>query len=149
MEQQDKQLVRGSWAVVAQLGPLAAELFYQRLFDAEPRLKCLFAGTDMVRQHSRLIDALSYVIDRLDQLDQVLPVLQELGRRHQGYGVGKDDYAAVGAALLWTLQEAHGASWTEPLSLAWQSAYGLVAETMQSAEALACRTQVSDGAAVV
>ncbi len=149
MEPQDKTLIRTSWAVVAQLGPLAAELFYKRLFEVEPRLRTLFAEADMVRQHGRLVDALSYVICRLDRLDEVVPVLQQLGRRHQGYGVGKTDYTAVGAALLWTLQEAHGDSWTDPLSLAWQRAYRLVADAMQSADDQSATAQHASGAAVV
>lgn len=134
MDQETKDRVRASWAEVAQLGPLAAEVFYKQLFEQEPRLKSLFAGVDMVRQHGRLVDALSFVVDRLDCLDEVVPLLEELGRRHQGYGVGERDYEAVGAALLATLEEAHGDAWTRPLASSWEAAYGFVAGTMQSAD---------------
>ncbi len=135
MKREEQDLVRASWALVAQLGPLAAEHFYKRLFESEPRLQQLFASTSMARQHARLVDALSFVVDRLDRLDEVVPVLREMGRRHQAYGVTERDYQAVGQALLSTLEEAHGDAWSEPLAGAWERAYGLVAVTMQPAEA--------------
>jgi hypothetical protein len=36
----------------------------------------------------------------VDRLDQLVPVVQDLGRRHAGYGVTDSHYDTVGAALL-------------------------------------------------
>ncbi len=127
---QEQALVRQSWAEVAKLGPAAAAHFYDRLFETNPSLVRLFDGTDMQQQHARLLDALGFVIGRMDRLEEVVPVLENLGRRHCCYGVEAEHYAAVGAALLWTLERAHGADWNADLCAAWSSAYGLVAGTM-------------------
>jgi hemoglobin-like flavoprotein len=35
-------------------------------------------------------------------LDQIVPAVQALGRRHAGYGVREPHYATVGEALLWS-----------------------------------------------
>ena len=45
------------------------------------------------------------------ELERLLPVLRELGKRHVQYGVNEQDYAAVGETLLWTLERGLGAEW--------------------------------------
>jgi len=51
------------------------------------------------------------------------------------YGVRAQDYDTVGAALLWTLEQALGAQWTEEMCAAWSAAYTLLATAMQTASA--------------
>ncbi len=130
MTPQAKQQIEESWAEVAPLGPAAAELFYQRLFEIAPRLKGLFAGTDMRRQHMALMDALTFAVSSLEQPERLMPVLEDLGRRHRGYGVCRQDYQDVGAALLWTLEKGLGPAWTPSVRQAWVEVYGLVSRTM-------------------
>jgi hemoglobin-like flavoprotein len=75
----------------------------------------------------------------LDRLEQLVPVVQDLGRRHARYGVKDEHYDTVGAALLWTLEKGLGAAFTPELKEAWATVYGILATTMQQAarEALA------------
>jgi hemoglobin-like flavoprotein len=49
------------------------------------------------------------------------------------YGVEDAHYATVGAALLWTLEQALGADFTPSVSAGWSAAYELLADTMQAA----------------
>jgi hemoglobin-like flavoprotein len=44
MDSSTIQLVQGSWKKVEAIGPQAAALFYQNLFEADPTLKPLFKG---------------------------------------------------------------------------------------------------------
>ena len=62
-------------------------------------------------------------------------MLEELGRRHAAYGVRDADYDTVGAALLGTLGDAHGAAFDAELRAAWAAAYGLVAGAMRDGAA--------------
>ena len=56
-----------------------------------------------------------------------------LAQRHVGYGVSERDYATVGAALLWTLQQGLGAGFTPEVRSAWAAAYDLISTNMIAA----------------
>ena len=47
-------------------------------------------------------------VGNVHQLDQILPAVCDLGRRHARYGVKAADYDTVAGALLGTLQQALG-----------------------------------------
>ena len=127
-----KQLVQDSFAKVAPIADDAAALFYRRLFELDPRLKLMFPG-DMAPQRKKLMQMLTAAVKGLDHLEQLVPVLQDLGRRHAGYGVADAHYDTVGQALLWTLEKALGRAFTPELRHAWTTVYTLVAVTMQEA----------------
>ncbi len=62
-----------------------------------------------------------------------MPILQNLGRRHDGYGVRPDHYETVGAALLQTLEQGLGDEFTPEVRAAWAHVYGVMASVMQEA----------------
>ena len=108
MTKDDKHLIRESWAHVVPIADTAASLFYDRLFAIDPSVRPLFATTDMAAQRTKLVQALNYVVESLDDLGGILDALRDLGRRHSGYGVTAAHYASVGAAFLWTLEAGLG-----------------------------------------
>jgi hemoglobin-like flavoprotein len=69
----------------------------------------------------------------LDRPEQLIPVLQDPGRRHVAYGVADEHYETVGAALLWSLQRVLGRAFTPQVEQAWATVYGLLATTMKDA----------------
>jgi hemoglobin-like flavoprotein len=123
-------LIRATWAAVEPIQDQAAEMFYQRLFRLDPGLEPLFAHTDMKTQRRMLMQTLAIVVKSVDRLDQLVPAVRALGVRHTGYGVKSEDYATVGQALLWTLEEGLGAAFTLAARYAWTAAYGLLASVM-------------------
>ncbi len=129
----DLQIVRDTWTKVLPIADQAAVLFYDRLFNIAPDVKPLFAGTDMAAQRGKLLAALSLAVQKLSDTDALVPVLEELGRGHVGYGVKDEHYDAVGSALLWTLEKGLGADFTEEARAAWAGVYGLVSTTMRRA----------------
>ena len=62
-----------------------------------------------------------------------MPVLQNLGKRHSGYGVQDAHYDTVGAALLKTLGQGLGDDFTVETKAAWVSVYGVMADVMKAA----------------
>lgn len=134
MNQNTVVLVQESWKKVAAIAPQAAELFYQNLFTADPSLKPLFKG-DMTEQGKKLMQMIGVAVGKLNDLETLVPVLQKLAIRHDGYGVKKEHYQTVGAALLKTLGQGLGADFTSEVKEAWTSVYGLMAEVMISASA--------------
>ncbi len=72
----------------------------------------------------------------LDRLEEIVPAIQALGRRHCQYGVQDSSYATVGTALLWALEQGLGPAFTSDVRAAWTTVYTLLAETMQNAPLL-------------
>ena len=128
-------LIRSSWAAVEPIADTAASLFYGRLFELDPAIERLFRRTDMAAQRKNLMQTLTVVVKSLDRLDQIVPAVQALGRRHAGYGVRAEHYATVGAALLWTLEQGLGEAFTPAVREAWTGAYGTLASVMIEAAA--------------
>jgi hemoglobin-like flavoprotein len=126
----DIDRIRTSWAAVEPIADAAAGLFYGRLFELDPAIERLFRRTDMPAQRKVLMQTLTVVVKSLDKLEQIVPAVQALGRRHAGYGVREEHYATVGAALLWTLEEGLGDAFTSDVRGAWADAYGILASVM-------------------
>ena len=123
-------LVVDSWTRLAPLAREAAALFYGNLFAADPSLKPLFRGQDMEAQGARLMQMIGAAVGKLHDLPALVPVLQQLGRRHVGYGVEDGHYATVGSALLKTLAQGLGPAFTPAVEAAWTEVYGVMASVM-------------------
>ncbi len=127
-------LIQKSFEKVAPIQEVAADLFYNRLFELDPSLRTMFPE-DLSEQKKKLMATIAFVVASLDRLDQIVPAVESLGRSHVAYGVQDKHYDTVGAALLWTLEQGLGEAWNDELKSAWAAAYGLLADTMQSAAA--------------
>src|SRR5215469_7696241 len=102
MDQEQQRLVRASFAKVAPIADTAAAMFYERLFATDPTLRSLYKD-DMVVQGRLLMTMIGTGVEYVHQLDQILPAVRDLGRRHARYGVKAADYDTVAGALLVTL----------------------------------------------
>ena len=133
MNSEQINLVQSSFADVRPIAPVAAELFYKRLFILDPSLRPLFKG-DLVHQGRMLMAMLNSAVNGLTKLDAMVPVVRQLGARHAKYGVRDEHYATVGSALLWTLEQGLGEKFTPAVCEAWTVAYELLAGVMQMGE---------------
>ena len=122
-------LIQTSWAQVEPISETAARLFYDRLFQTAPEVRPLFTS-DITEQGRKLMAMIGMVVKALPRLAEIVPNVQTLGRRHAAYGVRAEHYAIVGSALLWTLAQGLGEGFTNKHAVAWNEAYGLLADTM-------------------
>jgi nitric oxide dioxygenase len=128
------ELVKNSWALVAAMDmETVGALFYNRLFEIAPEVKPMFSKTTIPGQSKKLLAMLSYVIAKLDKLDDIIDEVAKLAQRHEGYGVKAAHYTAVGAALLWTLEQGLGTQWNEELKAAWVDVYTILSGAMINA----------------
>lgn len=127
-------LVQSSFAKVQPIADTAAELFYQRLFELSPSLRPLFKGS-MEDQQRKLMSTLAIAVEGLRQPAAIIKAVQELGKRHAGYGVKAEYYEVVGEALLWTLEQGLGEAFTPQVRRAWEEAYKFLSEIMKDAAA--------------
>ena len=112
-------------------------LFYNRLFEIAPEVKFMFSKTAMPEQSKKLLTMLSYVIAKLDKLEDIIDEVAKLAQRHEGYGVKADHYTAVGTALLFTLEQGLGTQWNKELRAAWTEVYTVLSEAMINAAKVA------------
>ena len=133
MTPEQRLLLQRSWAVVEQRGDELATVFYERLFELDPKARALFAATDMPAQRAKFIAMLGAIVRVLDDPEHLVPGAITLGRRHAGYGVRPADYETVGQALLWMFEHALGADFDEPVRIAWGEGYRMLDALMQRA----------------
>jgi hemoglobin-like flavoprotein len=80
------------------------------------------------------MNMIAAAVKGLDRLDELKPVLADLGRRHAHYHVTIDQYAAVEACLLHTISTIMGPEFNPDVKLAWTRIYNFIAETMIDAQ---------------
>mgnify|MGYP001544286797 CR=1 FL=1 len=132
MEEDAIERIRASWARAAASPEILTGLFYGRLFRIAPETRGLFR-VDMAMQGRKLADTLGFVVDNLEDPDRLTPEVRALAERHVGYGAVSADYAAVGEALIWALEQALGPAFEAQTRAAWADAYATLSAAMIAA----------------
>jgi len=130
------QLIQSSFERVSPVLEWATMTFYDRLFELDPSLRSIFRSP-LEEQSRKLAHVLTVVVKRLSRPEQILPAVEDLGRRYANYGVRAKHYVTGGAALLWTLQSGLGEAFTSDVRQAWEKAYLFLSTTMLRAAATA------------
>jgi hemoglobin-like flavoprotein len=126
-------LIKTSWQAAATNPQAVGQLFYGRLFEIAPDVRPMFNRATIDEQSKKLLATISFVISKLDKLEDIIDEVAKLARRHVTYGVMPEHYAAVGAALLWTLEQGLGDQWNDELKEAWTTCYTILSGAMISA----------------
>jgi isopentenyl diphosphate isomerase/L-lactate dehydrogenase-like FMN-dependent dehydrogenase/cytochrome b involved in lipid metabolism/hemoglobin-like flavoprotein/DMSO/TMAO reductase YedYZ molybdopterin-dependent catalytic subunit len=139
-----------TWALVKDSVGLqkAGELFFHTLFEAHPEALGLFTKfkdepkwqeSATFKEHAlRVISTVDTAFGMLGDLDQLVPILQRLGKAHVGYGAQPQHYDWVGAALVGTLQTALGPKMTAEVTEAYVVVYTVVKTVMLGGAAEDC-----------
>ena len=128
----DTAALKSSWEQVAKCGDDVPLFFYSHLFLAHPEVRAMFP-ISMAGQRDRLVAALGRIVSHVDDLPEVTPFIEQLGRDHRRFSVVASHYSAVGSSLLVTLKHFLGAAWTDELAADWAAAYGVIARVMVEA----------------
>lgn len=144
-----KKVIKSTWrAVQFGLDVKATKMFYDRLFTEFPCVRSMFPD-DMKAQYQKLYAAISLTVKALDNVEELIPVLKDLGIRHSKYGVVPAHYEAVSECFLWTLnayildQMPHnmGMMWALDVADAWEWALTFIGTTMSDAAEEAVRLE--------
>ncbi|MFI6519316.1 globin domain-containing protein [Spirillospora sp. NPDC050679] len=128
----EPRIVKETFVQIEPEGEKAVAYFYGRLFAENPRLRALFPPA-MDLQRDRLFHALTKIVWSLDSPESLADYLGRLGRDHRKFGVLREHYPAVGAALIATLRRFAGPEWTAEAEAAWTAAYRRAADLMATA----------------
>lgn len=136
MDSKQISLVQDTFKMVVPIQETAADLFYNRLFEIAPSTREMFKG-DMKEQGKKLMATIGIAVTSLTNLEAIVPTVQALGVKHVGYGVEDWHYDKVGEALLWTLGQGLGDTFTKEVEAAWTETYITLATVMKDAAAKA------------
>ena len=87
----------------------------------------------MTGQRDKLVAALGAIVSNVDNIDDVTPLLEQLGRDHRRFSVVTEHYTQLGGSLMATLKRFLGPAWDAELADTWSQAYGLIAKVMVAA----------------
>ena len=77
----DTSALKASWAVVTAANDKVPQYFYSHLFLSHPELRPMFP-IQMTGQRDKFVTALGAVVSNADNLDDVMPFIEQLGRDH-------------------------------------------------------------------
>jgi hemoglobin-like flavoprotein len=126
-------LIKTSWQAAATNAEAVGQLFYGRLFEIAPEVRPMFSRVTIPEQSKKLLATISFVISKLDKLEDIIDEVAKLARRHVNYGVRPEHYAVVGEALLWTLEKGLAEKWNDDLKEAWTLCYVTLSTAMINA----------------
>jgi hemoglobin-like flavoprotein len=132
LEPSEIQLVQQTFAMVNCVSVTASQMFFNRLFELDPKLRSLFT-IDMHSHRVKFMATLRFMVDSLDEPQALDSITRQMGQLHGEKGVQNAQYETVEQALLWMLQRTLGRSFTPEVRNAWIKAYALIAAKMQEA----------------
>lgn len=111
--------------------------FYQSLFTHQPELKHVFNQVNQQRgeQPRALADAVIAYGRHLDNLPVLLPAVARIAHKHASIGIQPEQYPIVGKHLLASIQTVLDLPEDHPALVAWEEAYGVLADVFIGAEA--------------
>lgn len=135
LTREEVQLVQASWLAVAGDRERAGKLFYDTLFRTAPEVESLFTNDASV-QGRKLMETIAILVDALENLDVLVPLVEDLGRFHANIGITPAQYDVVGQTLIETLRQIGGESFDADSERAWRKVYDTVAEIMMEQHSL-------------
>lgn len=136
----DRQVVMDSFGRLTASRQFAMEYLYARLFVQNPELRSLFP-LSMEHTRAATFTMLTRLISSLHDPRETTLLLDRLGRDHRKFGVRAEHYRPFFDALLATVEQVTGPTWTELDDSAWRAVLAYFATAMRSAAADDARYQ--------
>ncbi len=132
LTQDQVELIQRSFCQIAPDTSRVADLFYDTLFELEPDTRQLFKHS-MNIQGQKLMQMLYSTVAGLSDQQALVPAIQEMGRRHIGYGVKPEHFPPMTSALIFSLQQHLSSDFSPEVRDAWTEFLQWVSDVMQEA----------------
>ncbi|MUG64848.1 NO-inducible flavohemoprotein [Paenibacillus campinasensis] len=131
------EIIKSTVPVLEIHGTEITSVFYTRLFDNHPELLNIFnhANQRQGRQQTALANAVYAAAAHIDRLEEIVPVVKQIGEKHRALGILPEHYPIVGTTLLAAMKEVLGDAATPEILNAWADAYQVIADAFISVEA--------------
>jgi len=133
-----------------QLFPLSVRQRYRDWADETEEPEVLDASLDspaLRKLWAKVVDAVGSAVAGLHDFNRLVPMLQQLGMRHVGYGLKPEYWRVAEKVLVEVLQEGLGDQFTKEVEMAWVMVYGFMTATMmagfEAAKAAQAKAQLS------
>lgn len=130
MTPQEKMIVQATFESARQRLDMVGLRLYGRLFERYPGLRQLFPE-EMDGQHSCFNQMLAETVKGLEQPDDMLCRLKDLGARHIDYGVQDEYYDALEPLIITSVRLAAGIPFSRKVYAAWRAFYRMVSTAMR------------------
>jgi hemoglobin-like flavoprotein len=124
------KLIQYSFKTLTAKSKKVGEKFYKHLFESNPEMANLFSG-DMKEQAGALMRMVKTVVEGLNNPEIIIPAIQDLGRRHNEYGVAPEQYKNFGECLISTIEKEMGNDFNSATKKAWEKLYDILADEMR------------------
>lgn len=125
-------LVQSSWKYVLLNAPNVTERFYSTLVYLSPQVRPTLKS-DIKEQGKKLMAMFSYVIARLDCLDDKAADIRLKAKSQDDFGIKPEHYAGIKIAFITTLTLIHGPAWSRDLHMAWTKACNELERSLKNA----------------
>lgn len=126
-------LIQETFAKIDPQKDTFAKHFYEDLFATAPETRPYFDGKDMDEQGTKLMAAMATVVNGLNDIEGLIPKVEEVAKQHVAYGVQPGDYDTFGASLMRTLARTLEDDFHQEAKMAWDELYNLLATVMKFA----------------
>lgn len=131
------EVIKSTVPVLEVHGRSITTVFYRNMFHHHPELLDIFnhANQRQGKQPTALANAVYAAAANIDRLENILPVVRQIGEKHRALNILPEHYPIVGENLLGAIREVLGEAATPEIMEAWAKAYGVIADVFISVEA--------------
>ncbi len=137
LDQKTIDIIKSTVPVLEVHGEQITTVFYKNMFENHPELLNIFnhANQKQGRQQRALAGTVYAAAKYIDNLEAILPVVNQIAHKHRSLGIMPEHYPIVGKYLLLAIKEVLGDAATDEIINAWAAAYGVIADAFISVEA--------------
>lgn len=137
LDQKTIEIIKSTVPVLEKHGETITTRFYQLMFGNHPELLNIFnhANQKQGRQQKALAGTVYAAAMYIDNLEAILPVVQQIAHKHRSLGVKPEHYPIVGKHLLLAIKDVLGEAATDEIIKAWADAYNVIADAFIGVEA--------------
>src|SRR5262245_32910976 len=128
----DAQILRETLELTLAADDSFPKRFYDVLFARHPEVIPMFHRNSPGAQRKMFAQKVTMIVDHFEDPEWLARELREVALSHAHYGVKPEMYAWVGQALIDTVREACGESWSEAAERAWREAYQRIVDSILS-----------------
>jgi hemoglobin-like flavoprotein len=130
MNDEQIQVVEKDFRAISGRGDAFISRFYEIFFAAYPKAEELFSQTEWPVQTRKMLLTIMMVVDNLRDAAHIKKMLHEANIVHQKYTLQAHDFGALTDAMVKTLAEFVGDSWSSENETAWQAAFQKITAIM-------------------
>ena len=136
LDQQTKDLIKATVPILQERGVEITSRFYELMLNAHPELNNIFNQTNQQNgeQPKSLANTVLAAAVHIDNLEEILPAVKQIGEKHRSLNIKPEHYPIVGKYLLLGMKDVLGDAATDDILEAWEKAYGAIADVFISVE---------------